>query len=62
MSEKKEIISKFEGKSFYEALGVSKTASQSEIKRAYYKLALQCHPDKNPKNQEVNILINHLHF
>jgi molecular chaperone DnaJ len=38
---------------FYATLGVSKDADASQIKKAYRKKALECHPDRNPDNPKA---------
>lgn len=54
-AQKELVASILRKKSYYEVLGVERDSSEEDVKRAYKKLALKLHPDKNtaPRSDEA---------
>lgn len=44
-------MSKTKKQDYYEILGISKSASADEVRKAFKKLALEFHPDRNPSSE-----------
>ena len=45
---------------YYKVLGLTKSASEADIKKAYRKLARKLHPDLNPDDKEANVKFQQL--
>ena len=47
---------------YYEVLGISKTASDEDIKKAFRKLALKFHPDRNKSSDASDKFLSLIHI
>ena len=52
MDKAQKLLKRSKEEDYYKTLGISRSASAREIKRAYHKLAAEHHPDKNPDDKE----------
>ena len=45
----------FKTSNLYEVIGVTKVASEAEVRRGYYKISLTVHPDRAPEDEQATV-------